>query len=203
MEGLIATYGYWAVLVGTFLEGETVLILGGFAAHRGYLHPVGVILAAFVGTVCGDQFFFCLGRRHGRRTLERHPWWGPKVERAGGLLERHRIPLLLAFRFLYGLRSVIPFAVGLSRVPAREFLALNVVGAAVWASCVGLGGYVFGQGLEVLIRDVKRYELHAMGAVAGLGLATWAGYFLWRRRRRRAGGVRAAGLTPPGGGDPR
>jgi len=185
VEHLIQTYGYWAVLVGTFLEGETVLVLGGFAAHRGYLHLGGVILAAFVGTLCGDQFFFYLGRRHGRATLARYPLWKAKSARARRLLERHRIPLILTFRFLYGLRSVIPFAIGLSTVRAREFAALNALGAAVWACAVGFGGYLFGKGLQLVLADVKRYEWAATLAVVAAGAVVWCGYFLWRRRQRR------------------
>ena len=37
LTALIASYGYYALFVGTFLEGETVLIAAGFAAHRGIL----------------------------------------------------------------------------------------------------------------------------------------------------------------------
>ena len=69
LESLIDTYGYLAILVGTFFEGETVLVLGGFAAHRGYLDLPGVILAAFVGTLLGDQLFFVLGRWHSEKIL--------------------------------------------------------------------------------------------------------------------------------------
>jgi membrane protein DedA with SNARE-associated domain len=185
METLIQTYGYWGVLVGTFLEGETVLILGGFAAHRGYLNLGGVVLAAFVGTLCGDQFFFYLGRRHGRATLARYPLWKTKSARARRLLEKHRIPLILVFRFLYGLRSVIPFAIGLSKVPAAEFVALNVLGAAFWACAVGFGGYLFGQGLQLVLADVKHYEWPAMLVVVAVGAVVWCGYFLWRRHQRR------------------
>ena len=47
LESIVDTYGYLAVLLGTFLEGETILVLGGFAAHRGYLALPWVIVAAF------------------------------------------------------------------------------------------------------------------------------------------------------------
>ncbi|MFH1984241.1 MAG: hypothetical protein ABIL58_20560 [Pseudomonadota bacterium] len=53
MEHLIDTDGYWAVLIGTFLEGKTILLSTGFAAHRGYLAMMQVILAAFAGSLCG------------------------------------------------------------------------------------------------------------------------------------------------------
>ena len=58
MEHLIDTYGYWAVLLATFPEGETILVIAGFAAHQGYLTLMPVILAAFAGSLCGDQLFF-------------------------------------------------------------------------------------------------------------------------------------------------
>ncbi|MBW2474086.1 MAG: hypothetical protein JRE56_05770 [Deltaproteobacteria bacterium] len=54
MESYIEHFGYLAILIGTFLEGETILILGGFAAHRGYLDLSLVIISAFIGTVFGD-----------------------------------------------------------------------------------------------------------------------------------------------------
>jgi membrane protein DedA with SNARE-associated domain len=57
-ETILKTYGYWAIFIGTFAEGETILILGGIAAKLGYLALPWVILAAFVGGLCGDQLFF-------------------------------------------------------------------------------------------------------------------------------------------------
>ena len=50
-----------AVILGTFLEGETILVLAGLAAHQGYLSLSGIILAAFAGSLCGDQLFFFWG----------------------------------------------------------------------------------------------------------------------------------------------
>jgi membrane protein DedA with SNARE-associated domain len=59
---LIEKYGYLALLVGTLLEGETVLVMSGYAAHRGYLHLPLVMLIAFVGSSVHDQSFFWVGR---------------------------------------------------------------------------------------------------------------------------------------------
>jgi membrane protein DedA with SNARE-associated domain len=140
LESLIDTYGYVAVLVGTFVEDETVLVLGGFAAHRGYLVLPWVIMAAFLGTLCGDQLFFFLGRKHSQTVLARRPSWKARADRAQRLLERFRTPLILVFRFMYGL--VIPFAVGMSTIPTREFIFLNIIGALVWTLVVGTGGYL-------------------------------------------------------------
>jgi len=82
LSEMIAKYGYLAVFVGTFFEGETILVLGGFAAHRGYLELPYVMLAAFVGTVLGDQLYYFIGRRWGVRLLEKRPRWRERSAKA-------------------------------------------------------------------------------------------------------------------------
>ncbi|MGB6379168.1 MAG: DedA family protein [Syntrophobacteria bacterium] len=183
LESIVDTYGYVAVLLGTFLEGETILVLGGFAAHRGYLALPGVILAAFIGSLCGDQLFFFLGRRHSQAVLARRPAWKARADQANRLLERFRTPFILIFRFLYGLRTVSPFVIGMSSVPARQFSPLNAIGALVWAVVVGTGGYLFGSALEVVIGEVKRYEVEALLAIAIIGILVWISHFYRRRKR--------------------
>lgn len=184
LESFINTYGYAAILVGTFVEGETVLVLGGFAAHRGYLELPWVILAAFVGSLCGDQLFFFLGRRHSHFILERRPAFKGKMERANRLITRFQTPLILGFRFLYGLRTVIPFALGASTVAVLRFIVLNAIGALVWAIGVAVGGYVFGNALELVMGDLKRYEFRLFGAIAITGMVIWALYFYRNRQNR-------------------
>jgi membrane protein DedA with SNARE-associated domain len=183
LESIVDTYGYLAVLLGTFLEGETILVLGGFAAHRGYLALPWVIVAAFFGSLCGDQLFFFLGRKHSQAVLARRPAWKARADKANRLLERFRAPFILIFRFLYGLRTVSPFVIGMSSVPVRQFIFLNAIGALVWAVVVGTGGYLFGSALEVVIGDVKRYEVEALLAIAIIGILVWTLHFYRRRKR--------------------
>jgi len=188
LESLVDAYGYLAVLIGTFLEGETILVLGGFAAHRGYMSLPWVILAAFIGSLCGDQLFFFLGRWHSQAILSKRPGWKVRVNKAQKLLERFRTPLILAFRFLYGLRTVAPFVIGMSSVPTAEFIFLNAAGALVWAAAVGTGGYLFGSALEILIGNIKHYEIQVLGAIATIGVLIWVIYF-YRRRKRKLSAV--------------
>jgi membrane protein DedA with SNARE-associated domain len=184
LETFLQSYGYLAIMLGTFLEGETVLILGGLAAQRGYLDLTGVILAAFVGSLCGDQLFFYLGRRHSD-FLMRRPSWQANLARANRLIDRFQTPLILGFRFLYGLRTVTPFALGISRVPAWRFVLLNVLGAGIWAAAISTGGFLFGNVLEKILGNLRHYERMLFALVAVVGGMVWA-HFLYRRHRNRA-----------------
>ena len=184
LENWIHTYGYWAILLGTFLEGETILVLGGFAAYQGYLKLPWVILNAFLGTLSGDQLFFYIGRKYGSKILASRPAWQVRADRVGKLLVRFQDYLILLFRFLYGLRILTPFVLGLNGVPRGRFLLLNTVGALVWAIAVGAGGFLFGQALEVLMGDLKRYEAEILGLVVLTGVVVWM-IHAYRRRRSK------------------
>jgi membrane protein DedA with SNARE-associated domain len=72
LECLVRNYGYWALLAGTFLEGETILIIGGLLAKLGLLKLSTVMGIAFIGSFSGDQVYFYIGRFKGRELLKKH-----------------------------------------------------------------------------------------------------------------------------------
>ncbi len=184
---LIGTYGYAAILLGTAIEGETVLIAAGFLAHRGYLELKWVLLMAFLGSLAADQLFFCLGRWKGPSFLEKRPTWQPRAQRVQRLLNRHTTALAVGFRFLYGLRTVVPFAIGMSGIETGKFLLLNASGALIWVAVMGGAGYAFGQILEALLGDLKKYELPVVLAIVLFGAAVW----LFLRKRPALKGIDA------------
>jgi membrane protein DedA with SNARE-associated domain len=158
LSALLNQYGYAMVFFGTLAEGETVLLLAGYFAHRGYLDLGGVMLTAFVGAVCGDQLFFHLGRRHAKALLVRFPPLREKVNVALSRIENHQVKIVLSMRFLWGLRIALPVALGLTNMNAKRFLWLNLMSAAVWScvfSCVGFGT---GKVMSGFFDDVHSYE---------------------------------------------
>ncbi len=170
LEELISTYGYAAIAIGTFLEGETVLILGGLAAYRGYLELPWVLVSAFWGTLFGDQLYFYIGRAKGQSILEKHRKWKSKSEKVFSLLDRYQVLIIWGFRFLYGLRTVTPIVLGASRISPLRFLSLNILGAFTWTIVIGGMGYLLGHTLEIIIGDIKRYELLLFIGLAALGV---------------------------------
>jgi membrane protein DedA with SNARE-associated domain len=183
LETLLNHYGYAALVIGTFLEGETILVLGGVAAHLGYLSLGWVISCGFIGTLIGDQLYFYLGRRHGTGLLARRPSWEARMQRVHRLMEAHPELLILGFRFIYGIRTVTPFAIGMSQVSYLRFTLLNVAGAGLWAVAVGLAGFFFGRGVEAVLGDIRNYELEFLGFVGACGLLVWSVYFYRQRRK--------------------
>lgn len=170
LEYFINHYGYLAIFIGCFLEGETILLVGGFTAHRGFLELHWVIGIAFLGTFAGDQLYFQIGRLKGTVLLKKIPHWQARMRKVNSLLVRYRYGIILGFRFLYGIRTVTPFILGMTTIPSLEFLLLNGIGGIVWAVVVGSLGYAFGEAIELFIGNVKSYELKLIVALFFIGV---------------------------------
>lgn len=157
LTNLLSTYGYLALFIGTFLEGETILIIAGFisATQPGTLSLPLCILSAFLGSFAGDQTAFYVGRYNKRFLETRLKKWECRIERVHRLLEKHQVLVLVSFRFFYGFRNVTPFAVGTTNISPLRFFALNGIGAAIWAVSFGVGGYYLGDVLERFLQEAK------------------------------------------------
>jgi membrane protein DedA with SNARE-associated domain len=176
LPALLHSYGYALIFVGTLAEGESLLALGGYFAHQGYLELGPVILTAFCGAVCGDQLFFYIGRYHAKRLLERFPKMREKVNIALAKIENHQVKVVLGMRFMWGLRIALPIALGLTNMRARRFVWLNLVSAGVWSCVFALVGYGVSNLVSRVTANLKHYEAwiaFIVASAAAIALA-WA-----------------------------
>jgi len=184
---LIERYGYLATFAGSVIEGESLLILSGLCAHRGYLSFPVVVVVGAVGGALGDMFFFLLGRHYGRDILNRFPRFAPAALRVNAMIEQHSTLTILAVRFMYGLRTAGPAIIGTTRVPIAEFALFNAIGALVWSACWTGAGYLIGKAAQQLLGDLARVERDLFGTVIVVILLGVVAYHVWRARERRRG----------------
>src|SRR5258708_38350349 len=102
---LIAEHGGWINAIAftwAFFEGETFVLFGGLAAAQGALDPVILFLSVTIGSFCGDQCWFQLGRRFGARPLRGFARWRSRVRAPVAWLERLDAGVIRTFRFIFG-----------------------------------------------------------------------------------------------------
>jgi membrane protein DedA with SNARE-associated domain len=186
LPGLIDSYGYLAVFIGAFLEGETILALAGLAAYRGYLDFRLVVVVALLAGFFGDQFYFFLGRFKGQQILARFPNVEDRAQRFDALLARWHTPLIIGIRFMYGFRILGPVMLGMGRVAAWKFVVFNFIGAALWAPLIAGIGYWFGGAVEAMLGNVKRFELWVFAALLTIGLTIFLIHLIRARREAAA-----------------
>ena len=178
---LVTDYGYVALAVGCLLEGETVLVMAGYAAHRGLLSWPMVFAVAAIFSFAGDQMWFQIGRHYGQRLIERFTLLRERLPWLQARVGAHPEALVLGIRFMVGLRTVGPILMGCGLVPPGRFLWLNLLGALLWVTVFASAGYFFGQVMETLLPRVKAVEEWCLGALALVGL----GIHLWQPFRRK------------------
>lgn len=184
ITALLHSHIYTAILLGSLVEGETTVILAGFAANQGYAPWWTVTLWAATINFVWDQSLFALGRWRGEWVLGKAPRLRDGVQRMSPMVHRHRRWVVFGVRFMYGLRTAGPIALGMARVPWSDFVVFNALGAAVWASVFAGLGYAFGNAIARVIGVAVHYEALAVVAILLLGIAALA-IHRWRRGRVR------------------
>ena len=175
LQQLLQTWGYGVIFVAMLLEnaglplpGETVTLLGGYAAGSGQLKLAGVMAAAAAGAVVGDNLGYWMGRRYGWELIQRvgrllgqSP---DALERLRHTFQRHAGPSVLLGRFVAVLRVVAGPMAGAVHMPYGRFLLCNTTGALVWSGSMVTLAWLGGRWLPLhtLVQGVVQFGLGAL-----------------------------------------
>src|ERR1700682_342756 len=181
-ELLLQKFGYLAVFIGTFLEGETILVMAGFFAERGYLEIFTVMLVACLGAYSGHVFWFWLGRTQGVRLLERFPKMKKHFGKGIRMFERYGAPAIFITQWLYGLRITCAVIIGISKISTAKFLTYEAITCIIWAAVISTAGYFFGHAMEKVLGRAAHIEKWGLLALLIVGAGIW-GYHQWKDRR--------------------
>lgn len=184
-ETLLEQFGYLAVFVGTFLEGEAILVAAGFFAAGGYLDVVWVTVVAFFGAYCGHIFWFWLGRAHGVRLLDRYPSMKRHFGKGIRVFERYGAAAIIITQWLYGLRITCAVIIGMSRISVTKFLLYEAASVGAWAVVITALGYYFGRAIQTVLGRVEHIEKYGLLGIVLVAVAFWL-WHRWKERREDA-----------------
>jgi membrane protein DedA with SNARE-associated domain len=197
LEPTLNHYGYPAVVglvliedFGVPVPGETILILAAVYAGTGQLSIWLVALLGFFGALIGDNIGFAIGHFGGRRLVARYGKYifltPERFDHATAFFERHGGKIIIAARFIEGLRQANGIIAGTSGMHWARFVAYNAIGAALWVATWTCIGYFSGSHIDTIYHAVSRYSTWLLIALGVLLLA-----YVVRRaarvRRARAG----------------
>lgn len=180
---------------GLPLPEDIPLVMGGVLVHRGQADLWVMIITGYLGIIIGDSIMFWLGRRFGsnpnavprllRRvvTAERRAW----VE---GLFHKHGEKLVLAARFLPGVRTVTYFTAGSVGMHYPKFALYDSLAALASAPLFVVLGYKFGADIESLTARIARGERNVIIAILAM-IVVVVLVSRWRSKRNRATAVAA------------
>jgi membrane protein DedA with SNARE-associated domain len=166
---LIIRYGLSVVFFGAGLEGDLSMVLGGVVAHQGYFAPQIAIAVAAVGAFCADCIWYTVGRFHSAR-LQNAAFYRKVGPRIAAITRKIGIWQIVAARFVYGTKNATMLFWGLHELPFLRFALVDAIGCVLGASFFVGVGFLVGDGAEVLLGKVKRFELLLLAGLA-VGIA--------------------------------
>lgn len=179
--------------LGFPIPEDIVLISGGFlAAHNGHgVWPM--VLISLFGILGGDSLAYGMGRRFGiaialQTPLRRFLTPG-RLDRVDSLFRRHGEKILIAARFMPGVRAVAFFSAGAMRVPYWKFLLFDGLAALFSAPLWVILGYSFGQ-------DVLEWAKRSQWVLVGIGVALVIAWLVFRLVQSRKSARVADGIAP-------
>jgi membrane protein DedA with SNARE-associated domain len=155
--GWLKEYGYIVLFFWSILEGEMGLIMAGIFSHMGDMSlPISIAVGGFGGFI-GDQIYFYIGRFNKRYIHKKLRSQRRKFAIAHLLLKRYGWPIIFVQRYMYGMRTVIPMAIGLTQYSSRQFAIINFISAIFWAAITIIPAYYYGAEILEMLKWIKEH----------------------------------------------
>lgn len=154
---LLEKYGYVILFGWSILEGETGLIMAGLLAHAGHMNLYLAVFFAGIGAFCGDQLYFYIGRMNKNYVFSKLKGQRRKFALANLLLQKYGWPIIFFQRYMYGMRTIIPISIGLTRYNAIKFAIINLISSWCWAAITIIPVWYFGEEILDILHIAKDY----------------------------------------------
>ena len=159
---LMKEYGYVILYLWSILEGESGLIMAGLLTANGDMSLYIAIFVAGLGGFTGDQIYFYIGRYNKKYVHKKFKGQRRKFALAHLLLKKHGWPIIFMQRYMYGLRTIIPISIGLTRYDAKTFAFINILSAWTWATVTIVPVWYFGEEILALLKIAKQHWYFAI-----------------------------------------
>jgi len=144
----LETYGYIGLFLYSFGGGFVALMGAGVLSYTGHMDLSTSILVAFVANFIGDMVLFYMGRYNKKDVMAYMHKHKRKLALSHILMKKHGSWVIFLQKYVYGIKTLIPLAIGLTKYDLKKFAVLNLIAAAIWALVVGIGSYMAGEAIK-------------------------------------------------------
>ena len=180
----LATYGYIGLFLYSLGGGFVALIGAGVLSFMGKMDLTTSIAIAFLANALGDVLLFYMARYQKTMMMEGLRKHRRKLALAHVMMKKNGSWIILIQKFVYGIKTLIPIAIGLTKYDFKKFAILNVLSAAVWALVFGLGSYYAGSSIVKFAEVVSDKPWIAPIILVFFGGALWM-YMTHATKRRK------------------
>lgn len=169
----LATYGYIGLFLYSLGGGFVAIIGAGVLSFMGKMDLSMSIMVAFIANALGDVLLFYMARYQKTTMMEGLRKHRRKLALSHLMMKKYGSWIILFQKFVYGIKTLIPIAIGLTKYDFKKFAILNVLSAGVWALVFGLGSYYSGSALVKVAETIGEKPWIAPLIVLLFGSLLW------------------------------
>lgn len=179
----LATYGYIGLFLYSLGGGFVALIGAGVLSFMGKMDLSLSIAIAFLANALGAVLLFYMARYQKSVMIEGIKKHRRKLALAHIMMKKYGSWIILFQKFIYGIKTLIPIAIGLTKYDFKKFLILNVLSSAAWALSIGLGSYYSGNALVKTAQTIAENPWIAPLVLVSVGGTLW--FYLTQATKKR------------------
>ena len=147
MFSSLSTYGYIGLFLYSLGGGFVGLLAAGVLSYAGKMDLATSISVAFVANFIGDMLLFYMSRYQKKDIMNYMHKHKRKLALSHILMKKYGSWVIFMQKYVYGIKTLIPLAIGLTKYDFKKFGILNLIASAIWAFIVGYGSYISGKPL--------------------------------------------------------
>jgi len=172
-EILLKTCGYLATFIGVMMEGEISLATSVVGAKSGYYNFWIAMFFAWLGAWIADWFKFIVAKKKGKLLLEKKPKLQAKIDRMSVWYDKNPEIVLLLYKLLFGLTTVLLILTGLRNVSYTKFAIYSGISVAIWTTILGGMAYHCADALITNLQWVSNNIFLFIAILAAIAIVVW------------------------------
>ncbi len=169
----LETYGYIVLFLYSFGGGFIALMGAGVLSYTGHMDLEIAILVAFVANFLGDLMLFYMGRYNKKDVMGYLHKHKRKLALSHILMKKHGSWVIFLQKYVYGIKTLIPLAIGLTKYDFKKFAILNLFASAIWAVTIGVISYMAGEMIKSAYEVIAERPYIAPVALLSIIVLIW------------------------------
>jgi len=153
----LSTWGYLALAFFSFGGSLVVVAAAGVLSFMGEMNLIVSLLIATTFNYIGDMFLFYLGKYHKediKPYFEKHK---RKIALSTLILRKYGVLAIFIQKFLYGIKTLVPISMALSRYDFKKFALYNLLASPFFVAVIMLSAFYAGETIKTLFESFKEY----------------------------------------------
>lgn len=181
----LSTYGYIILFLYSLGGGMVAIIAAGILSYAGKMDLTTSIAVAFVANALGDSLLFYMSRYNKSQMMSYIKKHRRKIALSHVLMKRYGDKIIFFQKFVYGIKTLIPIAIGLTGYSFSKFNILNMISAALWALILGLSSFYAGEALSEFASYFSKYPFLAPLIIFSLLGLLWLYFNKATKKKKR------------------